>query len=177
LGGGHAGQQIPAKASFKPLSVERESAIDCCILGKSDRETAESVGVNRMTIWEWSHEHPLFMATLERRRAEVWRQPQERLRSLLSKAVENLRAAGEEGDLKASIEALNAVGMYGDGTMNTLFEQDPAKLICQQAEAQVDSESVSKNALAAMVEHLDTAAYRTQLAEVETEIRNPHLAE
>jgi hypothetical protein len=40
------------------------------------------------------------MAELERRRAEVWRQAQERLRSLLSKAVENLAAVGE-GDLKA----------------------------------------------------------------------------
>ena len=73
------------------------------------------------------------------RRAEVWRQPQERLQSLLSKAVENLAAAVEEGDLKASIEVLKAVGMYGDGTMNAIHEQDPEKLIRQQAESQVGS--------------------------------------
>jgi hypothetical protein len=171
------GSKSQQKPAFKPLSIEMENAIDYLILGKSDRETAEAVGVNRMTIWGWRHEHPLFMATLERRRAEVWRQPQERLRSLLHKAVENLAAAVEDGDLKASVEVLKAVGMYGDGTMNVIFEQDPEKLIRQQAVAQVDREGVPKNALLAMAENLDTAAYRTRLAEVEAEIRRAYLGD
>jgi hypothetical protein len=168
------GQQKP---TFKPLTVEQQNAIDLLILGKSDKETAEAVSVNRTTIWEWRTTHPLFRVSLERRRAEVWRQPQERLRSLLSKAVENLGQAVESGDLKASIELLKAVGMYGDGTMNAIGEQDPEKLIRQQAEAQVDGEGVPKNALLAMAEHLDTAAYRTRLAEVEAEIRRAYLYE
>jgi Homeodomain-like domain len=160
---------------YKRLSPEQESAIDLLILGKSDREVAEAVGVTRETVWHWRHEHPVFMATLERRRAEVWRQPQERLRSLLSKAVENIGQAVESGDLKASIEVLKAVGMYGDGKMNAIGEQDPEKLIRQQAEAQVDREGVLKNALLVMAENLDTAAYRTRLAEVEGEIRRQYL--
>jgi hypothetical protein len=165
------------KPTFKPLSIEQQNAIDLLILGKSDKEVAEAVGVNRTTIWEWRTAHPIFMTSLERQRAEVWRQPQERLRSLLSKAVENLGQAVESGDLKASIELLKAVGMYGDGTMNAIGEQDPEKLIRQQAEAQVDGEGVPKNALLAMAEHLDTAAYRTRLAEVEAEIRRAYLYE
>jgi hypothetical protein len=168
----HKTSQSPA---YKRLSPEQENAIDLLILGKPDREVAELAGVTRETVWHWRHEHPVFMATLERRRAEVWRQPQERLRSLLSKAVENLGQAVESGDLKASIELLKAVGMYGDGTMNAIGEQDPEKLIRQQAEAQVDREGVPKNALLAMAEHLDTAAYRTRLAEVEAEIRRAYL--
>jgi hypothetical protein len=165
------------KPTFRPLSIEQQNAIDLLILGKSDTEVAEAVGVNRSTIWEWRTVHPIFMATLERRRAEVWRQPQERLRSLLSKAVENLGQAVASGDLKASIELLKAVGMYGDGTKNAIGEQDPEKLIRQQAEAQVDREGVPKNALLAMAEHLDTAAYCTRLAEVEAEIRRAYLNE
>ena len=43
----------------------------------------------------------------------------------MGKAVANLAAAVEGGDLKASIEILKAVGMYGDGTMNAIHEQDP----------------------------------------------------
>jgi hypothetical protein len=117
------------------------------------------------------------MAELERRRAEVWRQPQERLRSLLSKAVENLGQAVESGDLKVSIELLKAVGMYGDGTMNAIGEQDPEKLIRQQAEAQVDREGVPRNALLAMAENLDNVAWRHRLAEVEAEIRQQYLGE
>jgi hypothetical protein len=162
---------------FKPLSPAQETALTLYLAGQSDTDVAQAVGVTRQTCWEWRRQHPVFMAELERRRAEVWRQPQERLRSLLNKAVENLAAAVEAGDLKASIEALKAVGLYGDGTMNTIFEQDPETLIRQQAEAQVDREGVPKNALLAMAENLDNAAWRHRLAEVEAEIRRPYLDE
>jgi hypothetical protein len=47
----------------------------------------------------------------------------------------------------------------------------------QQAVAQLEREGTPKNALAAMVENLDTAAYRTRLAEVEAEIRRAYLDE
>ena len=116
------------------------------------------------------------MAELGRRRAEVWRQPQERLRSLLSRAVENLAAAVEEGSLRASVEVLKAVRMYGDGTMNTIFGQDPEKLIRHQAAAQVDREGVPRNALLAMAETLDNAAWRHRLEEVEAEMRRAYLS-
>jgi hypothetical protein len=162
---------------FKPLSPAQETALTLYLAGQSDTDVAQAVGVTRQTCWEWRRQHPVFMAELERRRAEVWRQPQERLRSHLSKAVENLGQAVESGDLKVSIELLKAVGMYGDGTMNTIFEQDPEKLIRQQAEAQLDREGTPKNALTAMLENLDTAAYRTRLAEVEAEIRRAYLDE
>jgi hypothetical protein len=86
----------------------------------------------------------VFMAELERRRAEARRQPQERLRSLLSKAVENIGLTVESGDFKASIELLKAMGMYGNGMMNAIFEQDPEKLIRRQAEPQVAREGTPK---------------------------------
>jgi hypothetical protein len=89
--------------------------------------------------------------------------------------VENLAAAVEAGDVKVSIEILKAVGMYGNGTMNAIHEQDPEKLIRQQAEAQVDREGVPKNALLAMAENLETAAYHAPLAEVEARIHGAYL--
>jgi hypothetical protein len=67
------------------------------------------------------------MATLERRRDEVWRQPQERLRSLMSKAVENVAGLVESGDYDASIELLKITGMYR-GLANHISEQDPEKV-------------------------------------------------
>jgi len=167
-------QQTP---TFRPLKIAQENAIDLLITGATDGDVAAVVGVDRVTVWQWRHEHPVFMATLQRRRAEVWRQPQERLRSLLSKAVENLAAAVEEGDVKVSLEILKAVGMYGNGTMNAIHEQDPEKVIRQQAEAHVDREGVPRNTLLAMAESLDMDAYRTRLAEVEAEIRRRYLDE
>ena len=54
-------------------------------MGKTDQETADTVGVRRETVWSWRREHPIFMSTLERRRAEVWGTAGERLRSLMQK--------------------------------------------------------------------------------------------
>jgi len=161
----------------KPLSPSQETALMLYLAGQSDTDVAQAVGVTRQTCWEWRRQHPVFMAELERRRAEVWRQPQERLRSLLSKAVENLAVGIEAGDLKASLEVLKAVGMYGNGMMHVVGEQDPEKLIRQQAEAQVDREGVPRNSLLAMTESLDNAAWRHRLAEVESDLRRQYLDE
>ena len=127
--------------------------------------------MTRQTCREWRRQHPVFMAELERRRAEVWRQPQERLRSLLSKAVENLAAAVEEGDLKASIEVLKAVGMYGDGTMNAIHGHDPERLIHEEAERRVRAEGISEDPTHDMLIGMTTnPAYQRHLAEVTEEL-------
>ncbi len=35
------------------LSIEQQNAIDMLVLGKSDREVAEAVGVSRQTVCGW----------------------------------------------------------------------------------------------------------------------------
>jgi hypothetical protein len=96
--------KTPQKPTFKPkpLSVTQLNAIDALVFGKTDQETADLVGVSRETVWGWRHEHPVFMACLQERRAEVWRVPQERLRSLMAKAVENIAGLVETGDYSGS---------------------------------------------------------------------------
>jgi hypothetical protein len=137
------------------------------LTGKTDRETAEAVGVSRWTVRQWRTQHPLLMATLEQQRAEVWRCAQEKFRSLLSKAVKTLGQAVASGDLNASIELLKAVGMYGDGTMHAIGEQDPMKVIEAQAEAQVKAEGVSDHPTHDMlIEMTNNPAYRRRLDEV-----------
>jgi hypothetical protein len=128
---------VQQKPTFRPLSIAQENAIDLLITGATDGDVAAAVGVDRVTVWQWRHEHPMFMATLQQRRAEVWRAPQEQLRALMRKAVENITAAIEGGDLKASIELLKITGMYGDGRGNAIAEQDPERLLKQQAHAQI----------------------------------------
>jgi hypothetical protein len=147
------------------------------ILGKPAREVAEAVGVTRETSWHWPHEHPVFAATLERRRAEIWRQPQERLRSLCSKGADSLAAAVEDGELKASHEVLRAGALDGDGTMNAISEQDPEVILRQRAAAQLQPAAVSRSALLARAGPLDTAAQRTRLAEVGAACRRTSLDE
>jgi hypothetical protein len=145
-------RKTPQKpASFKPLSIAQEAALDLLLAGQNDRETSEAVGVDRMTVWSWRREHPLFMATLERRRAEIWGTACERLRSLISKAVENLAGQVEAGSVRASIELLKCVGLFGNGTMNAIGEQDPHKLLEDLADQRIRQEGISEDPTQAML--------------------------
>jgi hypothetical protein len=161
-------RQVPR---WKPLSPAQEAAITLYLAGRSDAEVAAAVGVTRQTCNEWRHQHVVFRAELEKRRADLWRSSAERLRSGITQAIENLLGAVEAGDLKASLALLKAVDLYGDSAINPIQALDPETLIRQQAEAQVDREGVPRNTLLAMAEHLDNAAWRQRLAEVEAELR------
>ena len=97
----------------KPLTLEQLNAIDLLIQGKTDQDTADAVGVTRETIWHWRTRHPLFAATVAQRREEVFGIAVHRLRSLLSKAVDNITGAIESGNIKSSFELIRATGLYG----------------------------------------------------------------
>jgi hypothetical protein len=92
----------------------------------------------------------------------------------MGEAVDVIEQAVEDGDVKAAIELLKAVKLYGEVGAPT-GATEPDVIVRQQAVAQLEREGVPKNALAAMVENLDTAAYRARLAEVEAEILTPYL--
>jgi hypothetical protein len=108
-------QQNSAGRLFKPkpLTHEMESSIDLLLTGKSDREVAELVGVSRWTVQGWRTSHPLFAATLAQRREEIFGVAVNRLRSLLTKALDNIAGAIEEGDVRNSFELLKATGVHG----------------------------------------------------------------
>jgi Homeodomain-like domain len=165
--------KTPQKPTFRPLSIAQKNAIDRLITGATDAEVAAAVGVDRSTVWQWRHAHPLFQAELERARAEVYRAPQEKLRSCLMKAVSNLTAAVENGELRASIELLKAVGMYGNGTMNVIREQDPEQLLQRQIDAQIAREGIPKDEHDAMAQMLirPTTRYLARRQEIEAELR------
>lgn len=145
--------------------------IDVLLLGKSDREAAEIVGCSRWSVQQWKTAHPVFMSTLERRRAEIWGTTGERLRSLMAKAVDNLEAALASGDVKVSIELLRITGMYG-GVVNVLSETDPEKIIKKQAEAQVKAEGILEDSTETMlIAMTKNPVYLRRLAEIEAELR------
>jgi Homeodomain-like domain len=141
--------------TFRPLTIAQERAIDLLLIGKSDAEVAQALHVGRTTVWQWRTEHPLFRATLAQRRAEVWRTAQERLRSLLMTAVENLGKAVEAGDLKASVELLKAVGLYG--CVASIGEQHPGVLLQELIDTKIRDatqplgEAVPRDPLEAML--------------------------
>ena len=110
---GNNSQRSATSAPFAPdpLTVEQLNANDLLIQGKSDQDTADLIGKDRVTIWRWKTRVPFFMATLECRRQEQFGQASQRLRNLLEKALDNVALAVEEGNLKASFEVIRATGL------------------------------------------------------------------
>jgi hypothetical protein len=112
----------------------------------TDAEVAAEVGVVRETVWSWRNEVPSFMAELEKARQAFMEGTIDRLRSALPKAVETVVKAVEEGHLKASLELLRCVGLYGNASCFTPGESDPSKIALTVCLTQLAREGVSANA-------------------------------
>src|SRR5689334_19627947 len=78
------------KADASPdwrLTPQQETAVDLLVAGKTIQATAETIDVRRATVSEWVNHHPGFMAALNLRRQECWREVTAGLRALAPKAV------------------------------------------------------------------------------------------
>lgn len=122
------------------LSIEQLNAIDLLVLGKTDKEVAEAVGVHRCTVTSWRLYNPYFQAELNRRRKEVWGAAVDRFRSLLKKALDTVEKALDEGDARTAIELLRMAGLdmtRGGSSLGTYLvgEDDPEKIVEELAEA------------------------------------------
>src|SRR6266850_3999548 len=109
----HKSRQFATPGSFQPdpLTPEQDAAIELLLQGQTDQSVADAINRDRATIWRWKTRVPFFMATLEARRQEQFGQASQRLRNLLEKAIDNVAAAIEEGNLKASFEVIRATGL------------------------------------------------------------------
>ena len=88
------------------------------IQGKSDRETAEAIGVSRQTVTNWRNNNPVFIAELNKQRKAVWGAQVDRIRYLISAALDVLEEDLKDTEnkqlrQKAAIHILQAVGLYG----------------------------------------------------------------
>jgi hypothetical protein len=116
------------------LSIEQMNAIDLLVLGTSDKEVAEAVGVHRTTIWLWRSQDPLFIAELNRRRNEVWRRGADKLRALIPKALavleEELANADNKDRAKIALEILRLCGVEEAGSLK-IGPEDPDEIAYQ----------------------------------------------
>jgi hypothetical protein len=128
-------EQMQDRSETPKLTPEQLNAIDLLILGKTDREVAEAVGVRRETITKW-HKNPFFSAELSIRREELWVDAKLRLKALAHEAVNVLTKGLSSGDEKVSITSavhiLKTVGLYGE--LKQEFGPDtPEEAIWKQA--------------------------------------------
>lgn len=116
------------------LSVEQLNAIDLLVQGLADREVAEKVNVARETVTRWRNENAVFQAELNRKRQEIWGAAANKLKCLVTQAVDVLETELQSGNLKAAIEVLKAVGMHGN-ISEPSGATDPEIIQLNQAEA------------------------------------------
>ena len=117
------------------LTPEQLNAIDLLILGKTDREVAETVGVRRETVTKW-HKNPFFSAELSARREELWVEAKLRLKALAIEAVNvlnrGLSSVDEKVAIAAAVHILKTVGLYGEAKQD--FGPDtPEEVVWRQA--------------------------------------------
>jgi len=95
------------------LSLVQLNAVDLLVVGKTDQETAEAVGVTRQTVCGWRNGKPYFQAALNRRRHDLWGVTVDQLRALLPRAVAVLAEELETGEARArvAVEILRLAGL------------------------------------------------------------------
>ena len=101
---------------MRELSPQQETALGLFLAGRTVTEVAEEIGVCRQTVSLWLNQDPLFRATLNARRRELWAGAADQLRALLPQAVEALADALQGPDrLRAAGIILKATGLADMG--------------------------------------------------------------
>ena len=112
------------------LSPKKEKALELLLAGKTVTQAAKEIRVSRQTLSDWKNHDPIFIAELNRRRGELWDAARERLRGLLSQAVDVLEedlTSAEDRRLRqqAAVHILKALGIYGKENFQPLGPATP----------------------------------------------------
>lgn len=133
---------------FKPLTQEQLNAIEHLLQGKSDAATAEAVGVARTTIWEWRNRNAVFIAVLNRRRAELWTETRERLNGLSSVALDVVEAQLHNSDPKIALAAakyvLQGTRLLGDTHLSVGGPTTPEDVVLEELRREARREVEAK---------------------------------
>lgn len=101
------------------LSIAQESVILALLEGKSQKEAAESAGVGAEQVSRWKANDALFVAELNRQRAELWEVNRAELLTLAKDARQVVRevltSESESVRLRAALAVLDRVGQYPTG--------------------------------------------------------------
>ena len=72
------------------LTVMQEKAIQLLMTGGSDQAVADELGIARQTVNNWRHNDAAFAARFNAERQDLWSTHREKLRFLVSQAVDVL---------------------------------------------------------------------------------------
>jgi hypothetical protein len=118
------------------LTPEQLNAIDLLILGKTDKEVAETIGIGRNTISKW-YKNAFFTAELNVKREALWIDSKLRLRALASEAVnvltKGLHSSDEKIAITVAVHILKTVGLYDkEGKGSITLPKTPEEAVWAQ---------------------------------------------
>ena len=122
-------EQMQQRSSPPNLTPEQLNAIDLLIFGKTDKEVAETIGVGRNTISKW-YKNAFFIAELNARREELWKDAKLRLKSLAHEAVDDqkkeLREYKKKQKAQEALPQLPQIELISEPTGNNESEKNPS---------------------------------------------------
>jgi hypothetical protein len=115
------------------LTTAQLNAIDLLCTGQTQAQTAEEIGVTRVTITRWC-QNPFFVAMLNQRREEIWKDAKLRLKALAGEAVDTLvksiHSTDEKVALSSAVHVLKALGFFEQGVISSATGPKTPEEVC-----------------------------------------------
>ncbi|RBN39229.1 hypothetical protein DMN50_21360 [Priestia megaterium] len=122
------------------LTIEQLNAIDLLITGKTDKEVADLVGVNRVTVTKWRNYDLSFQAQLNKCRKEIWNASIDKMRALVPLAMERLNKEVEsENGWKVALEIVK-IARIESQQLKEIGHDNPDKILSELAEKRTRDE-------------------------------------
>jgi len=90
----------------KTLNQKQLNAIELLLSGMSVTDSAKEVKTARETVSRWLNQDSEFIAEINQRRHNMWHSSEDRLRSLLPKALDVLETELENGDKQTALSVI-----------------------------------------------------------------------
>lgn len=116
----------------RPLSARQMRAIAKLAAGKCEKTVASEIGVDRATLWRWSHRNPIFMAELQRHRRAAWDSVGDRLHGLMRRMLRSLASDLVDKRSRIRQRATSTLAHVARGAIRPAMQSIPAARILDQ---------------------------------------------
>lgn len=91
------------------MDEKKEKALELILKGERDTNIATRLGISRMTLHRWRRDDVYFIEALDERRSMMMEQAMDGVVELTEMAIEAIRRALTEGDIKTQLQAAKLV--------------------------------------------------------------------
>jgi hypothetical protein len=107
---------MPQNLTKPNISNKQEKAIELLITGETVTNTAKQIGVARETVSRWINHEAEFQAEFNTQRHDIWNSYQDRLRSLIPKAMDIVADELEAGNVQTALTILKMASFKPEPT-------------------------------------------------------------